>query len=237
MKTQPVEKYADAIELQPATKSNVFLCRRPRAAWTVLPAILLLAISMGIASNADAQSALAGGQKVTQILIPGFLTASLDSKKKKTGEEVVVKTAGAVHLADGTVIPRGTKVIGHVTEAKSRSGSDSQSSLGIVFDKIELPEGKTLASTGIIQAVAANPNPDSSSGIDYPGMNQTLQHSTPSAGGTTPVAPILTEQSVGVQGIKNLELGSDGVFKSDQKAVKLDYGSQVVLHAQLASGK
>lgn len=235
MKTQLVESYADAIELQPAT--------RIRGAYPmVLPAaILLLAVSLGIAGNAGAQSATpsqssaASGQKATQILIPGFLTASLDSKKKKPGEEVVVKTVGAVRLADGTVLPRGTKVVGHITEAKSRSGSDAQSSLGIAFDMIDLPDGKTLAITGIIQAFAPNPNPDQSGGIDYGGMNAQLQHSTPSAGGTTSVAPILTEQSVGVQGIKNLELASDGVFKSDAKTLKLDYGSQVVLRAQLGS--
>jgi hypothetical protein len=236
MKTQPIDKYADAIELQPATSSNVLSVSRPRAAWIVLPAILLLAISMGTASNADAQSSVASGQKATQILIPGFLTASLDSKKKKPGEEVVVKTVGAVRLADGTVLPRGTKVVGHITEAKSRSGSDAQSSLGIAFDMIDLPDGKTLAITGVIQAFAPNPNPDQSGGIDYGGMNAQLQHATPTAGGPVAVAPILSEQSVGVQGVKNLELASDGVFKSDAKTLKLDYGSQVVLRAQLGSG-
>jgi hypothetical protein len=238
MKTQPVDPYADATELSRATRSKALSFRQPRGAYRiVLPAvILLLAISMATARDTDAQTAAASGQKATQILIPGFLTASLDAKKKKPGEEVVVKTAGAVHLADGTVIPRGTKVVGHVTEAKSRSGSDAKSSLGIAFDMIDMPDGKTLAITGVIQAFAPNPNPDQSGGIDYGGMNSQLQHATPTAGGTVAVAPILTEQSVGIQGIKNLELASDGVFKSDGKTIKLDYGSQVVLRAQLGSG-
>jgi hypothetical protein len=190
-------------------------------------------------TNAGAQAAAptsAAGQKITQILIPASLTSSVDAKKKKPGEEVVVKTAGNVRLADGTMISRGAKIVGHVTEAKARSGSDAQSSLGIVFDKIDMSGGKTLAITGVIQAFAPNPNPDQGEGVNYGGMNQTLQHSTPTAGGSSPVIPILSEDSVGVQGIKNLQLGSDGVFKSDQKTVKLDYGSQVVLRAQLASG-
>jgi len=231
MKTQLFDSYADVLEHQPAPKR----CGSYRI---VLPAaILLLAISMGTARNADAQTSPAFGQQATEIIIPGFLAASLDSKKKKPGEEVVVKTAGAVHLADGTVIPRGTKVVGHVTEAKARSGSDAQSSLGIVFDMIALPDGKTLAITGVVRAFAPNPNAEQGEGVDYGGsMNRTLQHATPSAGGTTSVAPILTEQSVGIQGIKNLQLASDGVFKSDAKTVKLDYGSQVILRAQLGSG-
>jgi hypothetical protein len=244
MKTQTVDQHADAIEFQPATSSRVLSFPDLRAVYRItLPAaFLLLAIFTCATTNAGAQAAAppspspAAGQKVTPILIPSYLTSSIDSKKKKPGEEVVVKTAGNVRLADGTVISRGAKVVGHVTEAKARSGGETESSLGIVFDKIELPAGKTLAITGVIQAFAPNPNPDQAEGVNYGGMNQTLQHSTPTAGGTSPVVPILSEDSVGIQGIKNLQLGSDGVFKSDQKTVKLEYGSQVVLRAQLASG-
>ena len=243
MKTQTVDQRADAIEFQPATSSRVLSFPDLRAVYRItLPAaFLLLAIFTCATTNAGAQAAAsspnsAAGQKVTQILIPSYLTSSIDSKKKKPGEEVVVKTAGNVRLADGTVISRGARVVGHVTEAKARSGGETESSLGIVFDKIELPAGKTLAITGVIQAFAPNPNPDQAEDVNYGGMNQTLQHSTPTAGGTSPVVPILSEDSVGIQGIKNLQLGSDGVFKSDQKTVKLEYGSQVVLRAQLASG-
>lgn len=244
MKTRTVDQPADGIEVQPATSSHVLSFRGLRAVHRIaLPAaMLLLAIAACAATNAAAQAAApssqspAAGQKVTQILIPASLTSSVDSKKKKPGEEVVVKTAGNVRLADGTTISRGAKIVGHVTEAKARSGSDAQSLLGIVFDKIDMSGGKTLAITGIIQAFAPNPNPDQGEGVNYGGMNQTLQHSTPTAGGSSPVIPILSEDSVGVQGIKNLQLGSDGVFKSDQKTVKLDYGSQVVLRAQLVSG-
>jgi hypothetical protein len=243
MKTQTVDQHADAIEFQPATSSHVLSFRALRAIYRIaLPAAFLLpAVSLCAPANAGAQAAMSSSQnpgaaqKVTPILIPASLTSSVDAKKKKPGEEVVVKTAGNVRLADGTVISRGAKVVGHVTEAKARSGSE-QSSLGIVFDKIDLSDGKTLAITGVIQAFAPNPNPDQGEGVNYGGMNQTLQHSTPTAGGTSAAIPILSEDSVGVQGIKNLQLGSDGVFKSDQKTVKLDYGSQVVLRAQVASG-
>jgi hypothetical protein len=244
MKTQTVDQRADAIKLQPATSIHALSFRGIRAAYRfALPAaFLLFAVSLCAPTNASAQAAMSSsqtpsaGQKGAQILIPASLTSSVDAKKKKPGEEVVVKTAGNVRLADGTVISRGAKVVGHVTEAKTRSGSDAQSSLGIVFDKINLADGKTLPITGVIQAFAPNPNPDQGDGVNYGGMNQTLQHSTPTAGGTSPVIPILSEDSVGIQGIKNLHLGSDGVFKSDQKTIKLDFGSQVVLRAQLASG-
>ncbi len=246
VKTEPADKHADALEFQPATSSNVLSLRGARVSYRIaLPAAaLLLGISMCLARNADAQQAAtppqspeANSQKVTQILIPGFLTESLESKNRKPSEEVVVKTAGPVRWADGTVIPRGAKVVGHVTEAKARSGGDTESSLGIVFDKISLPDGKTLSITGVVRAVAPNPDqPDSGGGVTYADIAQTIAHSTPSAGGSSSVVPILTGESVGVQGIKNLQLGPDGVFKSNGRTVKLETGSQVILRVQLAGG-
>ncbi|MGD0214936.1 MAG: carboxypeptidase-like regulatory domain-containing protein [Terriglobales bacterium] len=168
---------------------------------------------------------------ITQFLIGGTLAASVDSKKKKAGEEVVVKTIGDVHLSDGTLIPRGAKVIGHVTEAKARAGGDPQSSLGITFDKVELKDGKTLAIAGVIRAVGPPNETQGGGGVDYGGLSQTVQHT--SAGTNWGATPGLNGDSVGVIGIKGLELSSDGVLKSGDKTVKLDSGSQIILKAQL----
>ncbi|MGA7561306.1 MAG: carboxypeptidase-like regulatory domain-containing protein [Terriglobales bacterium] len=169
----------------------------------------------------------------TQFLIGGTLAASLDSRKKKAGEEVVVKTIGDMRMSDGTVIPRGTKVIGHITEAKARSGGDPQSSLGIVFDKVELKD-KTLAITAVIRAVGPPHETQSGGGVGYSGLNQTLEHAT--SGTNWGATQSLNGDSVGVQGIKGLELSSDGVLKSGDKTVKLDSGSEVILKAQLGAG-
>ncbi len=169
----------------------------------------------------------------TQFLIGGTLAASLDSRKKKAGEEVVVKTIGDMRMSDGTVIPRGTKVIGHITEAKARSGGDPQSSLGIVFDKVELKD-KTLAITAVIRAVGPPHETQSGGGVGSSGLNQTLEHAT--SGTNWGATQSLNGDSVGVQGIKGLELSSDGVLKSGDKTVKLDSGSEVILKAQLGAG-
>ncbi len=150
MQTQTVDRRADAIKFRPVRGSNVLPFRGPRVAnKNLLPAaLLLLAISMCAAGNSTAQQAAApssknpgaGDQPAKQILIPAFLDTSLDSKKRKPGAEVVLKTAGPVHLTDQRIISRGTKIVGHVTESKARSAGDWESSLGIVFDKISLPD-------------------------------------------------------------------------------------------------
>jgi len=243
VKKQTVDEPADRVNLQPARGCAVLPFRGPCVVYKIaLPMLILLLAATSVAGNSAAQqpanpsskNPVGDGQQATQILIPAFLDTSLDSRKWKPGAEMVVKTAGTVHLTHQEIISRGTKIVGHVTEAKTRSGSDTESSLGIVFDKIILPDGKTRSITGVIRAVAPNPNPPESGGVvSYDDIAQTITHSTPSAGGSSSVIPILTEDSVGVQGIKNLQLGPDGVFRSSGKTVKLETRSQIILRVQM----
>lgn len=245
MQTKAIDEQPDTVELLPAANRNAsFRGTQTGNRIQVPAAVLLLAISVFMGKSVEAQqtvtassSAPAGAQKITQVVIPVSLTTSLDSKNQKIGAEVIVKVGGTVKLKDGTAIPRGTKIIGHVTEAKARSGGDAESSLTIAFDTINLSAGKTLAIKGAVQAVAPDPNgDDSGGGVDYSttSINQTMEHAQPSTTVSSPVT-VLTEQSVGVYGIKNLQLGADGVLKSSDKSVKLANRAQIVLRAQLTA--
>ena len=179
------------------------------------------------------QRALATDQKAAQIAIPVLLDTGLDSKKRTTGDEVEAKTAAPVQLADGTVIRRGAKVFGHITESKARSRGDTESSMAIVFDSITA-EGKTINIKGSLRAVAPNPNVDSGGGVDYgSSLNRTMEHAGPTEV-STPAIPILDAQSEGVHGIKDLVLGADGVLRSQAKSVKVDHGAQMMLRVQVA---
>jgi hypothetical protein len=46
---------------------------------------------------------------------------------------------------------------------------------------------------------------------------------------------MLTEESTGVLGIKNLELSSDGTLTSTNKEIKLDSGTRMLLKASTAT--
>jgi hypothetical protein len=177
-------------------------------------------------------------------IMPVELTKSLDSKKLKEGDPVTGRIAADLRMKDGTAIPRGSKVTGHVTEAKARSKGDPQSALGIVFDKISLPGGKDLAIKGELQAVAPNPNAtsDTSSGVNYPGMM--AGHEGGSAGTSPPPMssaptsqqsghPLLNAQSKGVIGFHNLELGENSVLLSTGKNVSLDSGTQMMVQVEI----
>ena len=49
----------------------------------------------------------------------GELDGKLDSKTAKVGDRVVLKTMDKVQTSDGTVIPRGSRLVGHVTEVQA----------------------------------------------------------------------------------------------------------------------
>jgi hypothetical protein len=107
------------------------------------------------------------------------LDSSVDSKKAKQGDPVKAHVAEAVKSPDNsTVLPKGTKLIGHVTRAAARSKGDSESMLGIQFDKAEL-KGQQEKSLGgmVVEAVAAPSEAASSFGGGPSGV--------PSGGGNT----------------------------------------------------
>jgi hypothetical protein len=90
--------------------------------------------------------------------VSGELESKLDAKTAKVGETVVLKTTQKVTTADGTVIPKGTRLIGHVTEAQAHDSAHTDSQLGMAFDRAELRSGQSLSIHSTIESV--NPRPD-----------------------------------------------------------------------------
>ena len=69
-------------------------------------------------------------------VLPAQLTKSIDAKKAKKGDEVVAKIMQDLRNNAGTVVvPKDTKIVGHVTEAEARSKEQKESQVGIMFDK------------------------------------------------------------------------------------------------------
>jgi len=91
-------------------------------------------------------------------LINAELTGSLDSKKVKPGDAVNARTASDLKTNDGrTVLPKDTKIVGHVTQASARGAGQPESSLGLVFDKAILKSGQEIPLNAAVQAVGAPP--------------------------------------------------------------------------------
>jgi len=92
---------------------------------------------------------------------PAFIlaefTQSLNSKKLKPGEQVRAEVSQDVLSHGRIVVPASSKLLGYVTEAKSR-GTDPESRLGIVFNKILIKRHhEALNVHGVVHALAAPP--------------------------------------------------------------------------------
>src|SRR5437667_974606 len=113
------------------------------------------------AQNGQVNSSLAAGTAFN-----AALSSPVDSKKCKPGDPVNARTTEAVKSEGRTVIPKGAKVVGHVTEASARAKGESESALGIVFDKAILKNGEEILLSVGIQAIAAAQSSASAAGSD-----------------------------------------------------------------------
>ena len=95
--------------------------------------------------------------------INGELVSKLDSKTAKTGDSVVVQTKSSAKTADGTEIPKGSKLVGHVIGAQP-SGAGENSQVALLFDHIELKGGQSVPIHSQIQSIAPAGGAASASG-------------------------------------------------------------------------
>ena len=107
-------------------------------------------------SSASTAQASDSGQIAAGTTIRAELAKSVDAKKAKQGDEVVAKTTEDVKSNGQVVIPKGSKIVGHVTEAKAREKGESESMLGIAFDKAIVKGGREIPLNATIQALAAS---------------------------------------------------------------------------------
>jgi len=164
------------------------------------------------------------------------LLKPLDSKKLKQGDPVEAKLTGSITLPSGAQVPAGTKLVGHVTQASARGKGESESSLGFVFDQIARPGGEDTPIKGVLQAVAPNPNSDvttGNNGVDYGNTLRSAMAPAGANGGDVSHPPLLTEDSTGVLGFKNMKMDSNGVLTSTAKELKLDAGTRLLLNVTL----
>ena len=121
------------------------------------------------ASQAEqpASAQASGGIRIAPgSVIPVQLTKSVDAKKVKAGDAVEAKVTQDLKTGTGEVIvPKDTKVVGHVTEAQARSKEQKESQLAIAFDHAVMKSGD-VALPMSIQAIIVlqNSNNSASSG-------------------------------------------------------------------------
>ena len=65
------------------------------------------------------------------------LQNSVDVRKAKVGDQIVLKTTQAIKSERRTVVNKGARLIGHVTEVEQKTKANGASRIGFVFDRLE----------------------------------------------------------------------------------------------------
>jgi hypothetical protein len=106
-------------------------------------------------TNTNANVNRNGATATSNATVNAELEKSLDAKKAKPGDPVTAKSTSDTLLENGVKIPRGSKLIGHVTRAQAHTKEQAQSELGIIFDRAEVKGGEQVAFHAFVQALTA----------------------------------------------------------------------------------
>lgn len=113
------------------------------------------ASSPGPAAASTAQNPAAAADALRSgTILSVELSKSLDARKSKANDRIEAKTATDLLAHGQIVVPRNTKIIGHVTEAKARSKTSPGSMVGFTFDRLLLKDGREMPLQAAVQAIA-----------------------------------------------------------------------------------
>lgn len=87
--------------------------------------------------------------------VKGELVTKIDSKSAKPGQSVVVKTTEKATTANGVVIPKGSKIVGHVTQVQAHSKETPNSQVTVKFDEADLKNGQKMPIQSVLQSVGS----------------------------------------------------------------------------------
>ena len=120
------------------------MCLPNRFCVALIALIAIVACGFAATPNVLAQAQPAAAAPPASPEIHAVLEKIVHPKKVKVGDEVVARTTEPTKLKDGTELPKGTHIIGKVTDVKMKADKEGPSKLGLMFDKAQLKDGKTV---------------------------------------------------------------------------------------------
>jgi len=229
---------------------------RNRTACLLLIAFGIVVSLMSIPEVACAQSQVPSAPAASPE-IHAVLEKIVHPKKVKVGDQVIARVTEPTKLKDGTELPKGTHILGKVTEIKPKADKEGPSKLGLLFDKAQLKDGKEIPLVMALVSVAPRWE---SSGVDPVAaengasgagrITQMSQSAGPSANGA---GDDTLKKGLGVRGatsvseqamhpgvcylqdmtIASYSMGEPGtILQSTKNTVYLDSGSRLLLLIQ-----
>jgi hypothetical protein len=103
--------------------------------------------------NGQAQAA---DQLQADSTVQAELTKPVDARKNKPGDEVVAKTTQDMKSNGLTVLPKGSKLVGHITEVQAREKGQQESHMGIAFEHAILKNGTQVPMALTLEAIGSS---------------------------------------------------------------------------------
>lgn len=140
------------------------------------------------AKQAPRADALQEGRRVTLAsgtTISAKLQKTLDVENAHVGDQVTLRTTQSIRQNGEVVVPKGSTLIGRVTEVQRRTKENAHSRIGMVFERIQgkqvsMPLSATILS---ITNVAAGASASDSLMTDAGGSSQTTASTSRTSGG------------------------------------------------------
>ena len=105
--------------------------------------VILACVTLGMGQTqkgervADAPEKSRGATLASGTDISAELQKTLDVNNARVGDQVTLKTTQSVKHDGQVIVPRGSTLIGHVTEVQRRTKENGQARIGMVFDQIK----------------------------------------------------------------------------------------------------
>jgi hypothetical protein len=120
---------------------------------TVLAFMSLAGSAQESSPQAPAAQTSLSSEIAAGTIIQAELSKSLDARKAKPGDKVQAKVSMDLLAHGQIVLPRETKIVGHVVQAKAHSKQSPDSRVVLVFDTILLKGGRKMALPLSVQAL------------------------------------------------------------------------------------
>ncbi len=131
---------------------------------------------------------MARAAQVDAASVNAELTKGLDAKHAHVGDQIEVKTTSEAKLADGTTLPRGTKLMGNVLDVTAKSKEIKNSRIVIGLNHAVLKDGKQIAIQSAVTSMTAPPSSADAAMVTSPSGPPAAAGSSSAAGGA-PSAP------------------------------------------------
>jgi len=203
-------------------------------------AVVLFSMSCLAQTSADTPAAASAAPK-TSVAVPSGttllveLTKPLDAHKAKPGDEVVAKVTEDVKSDNKVLLPKGTRVMGKVTQAQGRAKGQDESTLGITFDSAVLKDGTQVPISFTIQAVANSSAAMAQAALEAQGASTSISMANDAPGGGAAGRPGLGSQAQGAPGA-DLHAGNAASTIHDEALTPTSQGAIGLPGFTLSSG-